>query len=247
MLNGEDRATYEYVKRSCARSFRDFLRMYEISTSSIDNISSASYVREVSKGESISLDYDSSAINYLESGLLKNELMLVEDNARVASFVLPGWGFYGAPPSSRLVANYTALKDCKVISVPGVRLRELAQLDAAIFDLTLQVYTYQLYHERNWWVLNSVIDKKQHVLMSLFFICIFQIESNPKVVVRHQDLADISGVTVPYVVSTINESTASGAFKKCYGGIEVLDRKKFIELVDWKLIKELIEHIPQIL
>ncbi|QIZ76305.1 Crp/Fnr family transcriptional regulator [Ferrimonas lipolytica] len=236
---------FDKISHAFENDFESFLRKSNLNDDAIASVLDCCIVRELDKGETFTADYEMSAVNFLCSGFLKSLLEIPVGTLRCAGFAAAGYCFHGDPPGGRQVTNYIALRQSRVISIRGEDLQRLAKEFSSIFELTIKVYTYKLYAERNWLVLGSAIDKKQYVLTTLYLLSIYQLKSGEEVTIRQQDVAEYCGVTQTYANLVINEAVKTGAIKKKYGGIEVLSFELFTDLVDLDLIENMAEQDPQ--
>lgn len=229
---------YKAIERVTHSSIAEYLSAHGVPENTLTTINESSYQLTLEKWSEYTPDFTSAAIGVVRSGLLRSNVESLSGKLRNCSFILPGMIFIGNMPNSNMT-NFISLENSVLEIIPGDTIYQEITNSRAFFDIFINKVSHDKSKQRDWAILSNSVDKRDHILLSLYLIFInCKINQKSVIGVRYQDLADMSGVSVPYAIGVIKELISIGAIRKVYGGITLENFNKLEDLINTDLLEE---------
>lgn len=202
---------------------------------------------ELKKGECFLPSFQEAALNYVERGVLKEVVDYPAELSKVTGIWLPKTLLTSHAPNGKhpwLNKSFIALDTTIIRSVPGTCLHKLAGESEALFEFCLRRYEISNAATRDWSVMSTLLDKRQHIIMCLVIIFLYgheiEFRSAP---LKYEDIASFSGVTKQYCISVIKELIGQEMIRKKYGTLAIEDLDALVSLVDIRHLNYYIQYL----
>ncbi|BDY04148.1 hypothetical protein [Ferrimonas sp. YFM] len=206
-----------------------------------------SFLIKLKKGECFLPSFQEAALNFVESGVLKEVVDYPAELSKVTGIWLPKTLLTSHAPNGInpwLNKSYVALDNTVLRAIPGHCLHRLAGRSEALFEFCLRRYEISNAATRDWSVMSSLLDKKQHIIMCLVIIFLYGHEIEFRdAPLKYEDIASFSGVTKQYCISVIKELIGQEMIRKKYGTLAVEDLDALVSLVDIQHLNYYIQYL----
>ncbi|WP_156896958.1 hypothetical protein [Ferrimonas kyonanensis] len=235
----------EYASKNYVyMSFDAHLRLGGVKEETINKLLCCSYEIHLGKGSTFAPEFDSSAVCHLKQGLLRTDVELVGDRISNSSFILKEGLFVSPGPDALSNVMYQCLEESVITCIPADVIYRESMKDETLFRYLVRIFSEISMKQRDWALFSNVVGKREHIIFSLILMCVHSsLYGKDNFTARYQDLSDMSGTTVQYVLKVIHEAFGVGAIRKVYGGFEVLDLKLLCSMVDYRILNELISKL----
>ena len=228
-------------------NFLSFLIVNKIKLKTVESLISQSYVINLSKGETFIPDYTDSAIVYLNTGMLREDVEFTESHYSVSNLFFKNSVLVGNSPyekNPKFSSMYVAKQDSELLVTPGNTLYSEIRNSKELLLFVLQSHYSKNSYARDLKVIRCFSNKKQYIVTALTLLFYRRMaEGGRSLPLTYEEIGSLTGCTRQYCSQILQELIEDDVIYKRYGALEVADFNRLKKMIDEKILNHFKQYL----
>lgn len=227
-------------KNSIKPNLRRLLENNNIDKLAQDLLMTKSYSIELEKGDIFLPNFDSSALCFIDRGMLRLEVEYPGERILNSGFFMPKTIITALTKGSEATkanTTFTSILPCCLTVIPGPHIHHAIRHHSDLFEFVFNIESMNIGFIHDWVLLQKSLDKKQRVIQFLALAFLYLTEEDiDQAPFTYEDISSLCGISRQFCSQIIHELCLKRILTKSYGSIWLNDLDGLIALSDIQLV-----------